>query len=71
MIKDGELHTINHEMDIVGMWVDVREHLLNVTQVIDHMAERIYDLSQASIVLLVPRPEATQLSHMLVPRICR
>lgn len=53
MIKDGESHTINHEMDIVDMWVDVREHLLNVTHVIDHMAERIYDLSQASIVLLV------------------
>ena len=42
------------------------KHLLNVTQVIDHMVERIYDLLNASIVLLFLKLEATQLSYVLV-----
>ena len=46
------------------------EHLLNVMQVIDHMVERIYDLSMGSIVLLVLRLKVTQLSCMLMPEIC-
>jgi len=47
------------------------EHLPNVTHVMDPMTERIYDLSQASIVLLVHGLEATQLFCMLVLEICR
>ena len=35
---DGESLAILHEMHLVDMWVDVREHRLNVTPAVDHMA---------------------------------